>query len=221
MVSSVVTRWWFIWFRDQRDGGVGLVAYLKDLARSDERPSRSAVLRDRLLSGSKAVRAIELGAGCGTVGIALAQLVPRVHVLLTDLPEAMDILNRNVQEAQPASGSLVEARVLDWEGNGLDAVRDRTFDLVVVSECTYNADSIPALVRMITGLTKTSPDALVLLSTKVRHESESMFFELIAEAGLAIVQQAAVSLPPSEGTWRMADQIDIYVFQASSAGGVG
>ena len=201
-----------------RDGGVGLVACLKHLAHSNEGSLSGAILRDRLQSGPSVVRAIELGAGCGTVGIALAQLIPRIDVLLTDLPEAMEVLSQNVKRARPASGSSVEAAVLDWEGHGLDVIQDQTFDLIIISECTYNADSIPSLVHMLVGLMKTSPEALVLLSTKVRHESEATFFDLVAEAGLATVHQAAIDLPPSEGTWRMVGQVDIYVLQASSAG---
>lgn len=118
---------------------------------------------------------LELGAGCGIVGLAVARLVPGAKVLLTDLPEAMDVLGANVAMAALAEGAVLERCVLEWEDDLPDAVAQRTFDLLLVSDCTYNVDSLPALVRTLSRLLELSTEARVLVRMKVRHTSEGAF----------------------------------------------
>lgn len=159
--------------------------------------------------GKKAVRAVELGAGCGIVGIALAQMLPRCTVTLTDLPEVDEILSRNIQAARLAPGSALDFHVLDWDEKPIDDVFGETLDLILVSDCTYNADSLPALVRVLAYLTNVSPHALVLVSLKRRHESEAVFFELMQAASFAILEQTGVSLP---APYSETDSIEMYAF---------
>ena len=49
---------------------------------------------------------LELGCGCGIVGLSVAQMVPNATVIVTDLPENEDIVNRNVALLAPAPGSM-------------------------------------------------------------------------------------------------------------------
>lgn len=76
------------------------------------------------------------------MGITIAQLVPGAQVLLTDLPEAREIISRNIGLATCARDAVLEFQELDWEMplpqtlNAEDGV-----DLVVAADCTYNADS--------------------------------------------------------------------------------
>jgi predicted nicotinamide N-methyase len=159
--------------------------------------------------GKKAVRAVELGAGCGIFGIALAQMLPRCAVTLTDLPEVDEIVSRNIQAARLAPGSALDFQVLDWDEKPSDDVFGEAVDLVLVSDCTYNADSLPALVRVLGYLTNVSPHALVLVSLKRRHESEAVFFELMQKASFAILEQTDVSLP---APYSETDSIEMYAF---------
>ncbi|QKX62734.1 uncharacterized protein TRUGW13939_09896 [Talaromyces rugulosus] len=167
-------------------------------------------LQNRIKNGGKkAVRAVELGAGCGIFGIALAQMLPRCAVTLTDLPEVDEIVSRNIQAARLAPGSALDFQVLDWDEKPSDDVFGEAVDLVLVSDCTYNADSLPALVRVLGYLTNVSPHALVLVSLKRRHESEAVFFELMQEASFAILEQTGVSLP---APYSETDSIEMYAF---------
>ncbi|KAH8693715.1 putative methyltransferase-domain-containing protein [Talaromyces proteolyticus] len=167
-------------------------------------------LQSRFQHGTnKTLRVVELGAGCGIVGIALAQMQPRSAVILTDLPEVNDIVSRNMRLAHLAAGSSVEFQVLDWDEPHGDVFADG-LDLILVSDCTYNADSLPALVLVLSHATRRSPDALVLVSLKRRHDSEAVFFELMQAASFRIVEQTAVSLPAA---YSEADRIEIYGFQ--------
>lgn len=157
----------------------------------------------------KAVRAVELGAGCGIVGIALAQLLPRCHVTLTDLPEVDEIVSRNMQAARLPPGSALDFQVLDWDEKPSHTVFGETLDLILVSDCTYNADSLPALVRVLGYLTDASPRALVLVSLKRRHESEAVFFELMQASSFSVLEQSHVSLP---APYSETDSIEMYTF---------
>jgi hypothetical protein len=134
-------------------------------------------------TGDRRISVVELGSGCGIVGIALAQLLPRCSVVLTDLEEAQDIASRNARIAKPAAGSTIRFAVLDWDEELSNGLRDQEYDLIIVSDCTYNADSLPALVQTLWALTEHSPNATVFVGLKRRHESEEVFFSLMTDAG--------------------------------------
>jgi methylase of polypeptide subunit release factors len=81
---------------------------------------------------------LELGTGCGMVGITLAQTVPDTKVILTDLPEAREIVERNMDQARKAKGATLEFQELDWD----DQVSPSDhLDLIIAADCTYNPDS--------------------------------------------------------------------------------
>lgn len=160
---------------------------------------------------NRILRVIELGTGCGIVGIALAQRLPRCAVVLTDLQEAQDIANRNAKLAQPALGSSIQFEVLDWDEPLPEQVRAQTYDLIIVSDCTYNADSLPTLVRTLKALTEISPEAAVLVCLKRRHESEDVFFTLMEGAGF---ERHRTSQPDA----RVAGEIETHCFFAQPRG---
>lgn len=167
-------------------------------------------LQSRFQTKSKKhLQVIELGSGCGVVGIALAQMLFRCSVILTDLAEVNDIMERNLRLAQSATESETRFKVLDWEEE-LDAeITEKPTDLVLVSDCTYNADSLPALVQVLDRLVQSSPDAVVLVSLKRRHESEAVFFDLMRQSALAVLEESVYSLPaPYAGE----DRIEMYLF---------
>lgn len=158
---------------------------------------------------------IELGTGCGIVGITLAQMLPRCSVFLTDLDEARDIVSRNIRSAKLAPESTVQFEVLDWDEDISKDVSTRHHDLIVVSDCTYNADSMPALVRTLQALSDCSPESPVMVALKRRHESEQVFFGLMEEAGFENQKDrdpdiTATAADPVDGS------IEIYCFRKAS-----
>ncbi|KIW03261.1 uncharacterized protein PV09_05481 [Verruconis gallopava] len=176
------------------DAGIALSAYVEGMVALQPEPLSPA---DQITysSSSNTINIIELGAGCGIVGISLAQSIPNCNVLLTDLPEAREIAERNVSTMTPAVGSCASFQELDWEIPLPEAVASARFDLVLVADCTYNPDSAPALVQTLVKLANTSQDCVVLLSMKVRHESELVFFDLMEKAGFLQKMKAMVPLP--------------------------
>ncbi|KAI9478054.1 MAG: putative methyltransferase-domain-containing protein [Benjaminiella poitrasii] len=91
-------------------------------------------------------RILELGAGTGYVGIALAQQLRKsAQVYITDLEQVVPLINENVQkhyhQQEDENGAEIIVDRLHW-GNHEDAHRllDKAggrFDLIIVSDCVY------------------------------------------------------------------------------------
>ncbi|KAJ5156723.1 hypothetical protein N7492_009526 [Penicillium capsulatum] len=165
---------------------------------------------DRLLHSSRSspLQVVELGAGCGIVGITLAVMLNQVQMLLTDLPEVEEIIMRNIHSNSPRPDSSVTFQTLDWDDPPADLC-SQPIDLILVSDCTYNADSLPTLVSVLDRLVRRSPDALVLVALKRRHDSEAIFFDLMQEAGFT-AKQTTVSLPAQYGEIQL---IEVYAYR--------
>lgn len=96
-----------------------------------------ATLDDAELAGRSV---LELGSGCGAVGMYLAQRHAS-PVLLTDVYRALPLLKRNIK----ANSLPCDALPLPWgtplERLAPDIKRRVPFDLVVASECSYDFKS--------------------------------------------------------------------------------
>lgn len=180
-------------------------------ARSASPLPRLPCLEARL--GRPGLKVIELGAGCGIVGLTLARLArPNLSlVTLTDLPAATSILTRNL-----SPGVLAGARpspthaVLDWTAALPPDVAATAWDLVLVADCTYNPDSIPDLVATFGRLAEANAGVMVLLAMKDRHRSEGLFFPEMKGAGWEEREKAVVRVPVLGGE---GEEIRIFVYQ--------
>ncbi|PWY93605.1 hypothetical protein BO94DRAFT_459383 [Aspergillus sclerotioniger CBS 115572] len=188
------------------DAAVASVIYLEQIVTGD--PAVSAPLLQELLRGERSspLHVLELGSGCGIVGIALAELLPQCSVVLTDLPEVEEIVTQNIAVARPANSSELEFCTLDWDDELPADLCGSSIDLVLVSDCTYNADSLPALVSVLSRLVQMSPYAIILVALKRRHESESVFFDLMQSAGLHNLHLDQKQLPSQHDQF---DQIEL------------
>lgn len=207
-----------------RDAGLATVTYIDiTLDHLRKRPSRARnndtsstiPALQRVLSTSRdlPLQVVELGAGCGIVGIALAQMLPNCSVLLTDLPEVEDIITRNINAAQPAAKSTLHYQNLDWD-DPPDNLCPQPIDLILVSDCTYNSDSLPALVSALDQLVRTSPEAIILVALKRRHDSETVFFDLMRSASFT-AQQDSMQIPSQ---YEEVDEIEFYCFSRLNNG---
>lgn len=163
-------------------------------------------------ASSRRVTVVEVGSGCGVVGIGLGRCSTNLDVVLTDLPEAEEIARKNIAE-----NGLYSARfeALEWESEVPAAVRGLEIDLIVAADCTYNADSSPALARTLAALAAQKAGAVVAVAMKRRHPSEEVFFELMAEANFALSAQLALALP-SDGAGD--EEVEVYEFVQGKPG---
>ena len=196
-----------------RDGSMALTVYIDRVVALQAETSMPLLERALIAATYKKLNVIELGCGCGIVGISLAQTIPDCDVLLTDLPEVDELVARNIEVSKPAMSSHIEFAALDWNAPLPAAVQSRNFDLILAAECIYNTDSIPLLVNTLSALIKRSPKAAIIVSTKFRHESEKMFHDLAAKAGLIENSNAQIPLPgqPGYGYGDFSTHVDLHV----------
>lgn len=192
-----------------RDAAIASVIYLQQIAAGDSAITVPLLSKLLQLERNAPLRVIELGSGCGIVGIALAQLLPECSTLLTDLPEVEEIVTQNIAVAKPTPSSNLEYRTLDWDEALPEDLCNDSIDLVLVSDCTYNADSLPALVSVLGRLVQSSPDAIILVALKRRHDSETVFFDLMQSSGLSNLHHDSMQLPSQHGQF---DQIELFCY---------
>ena len=117
-------------------------------AATDSSSSSSSSLSSSSSSLSCGLTILELGAGVGLTGLQLATRLP-AKILLTDLPEAMPLLQRNIQLNRDRfhPGASVQAQVLSW-GNAKEAQQalnllsnkhhnNRDSLLIIAADCVY------------------------------------------------------------------------------------
>ncbi|KAI2616930.1 putative methyltransferase-domain-containing protein [Hypomontagnella submonticulosa] len=186
------------------DAGVVTACFLADICRSNES------IRDVLPIKKDNFAVIELGSGVGILGITLSYIVERAAaiqgqtlneatILLTDLAEAEERARSNILRAEGTISQIgtgdskvtLQYENLDWDegrhGRFGPLASARPWDLVVLSDCTYNVDSLPALVGTLSALHAANlryPDVegaktSVILATKPRHSSEQALFGLL------------------------------------------
>ncbi|KAI1817041.1 hypothetical protein GGS20DRAFT_121626 [Poronia punctata] len=173
------------------DAGVVTSAYLADAGEK---------VRAILPIRTDRFNVLELGSGVGILGITIAGILRRnqvedATVLLTDLAEAEERARSNISRAEDhAVVRGLEYENLDWDdgrqGRFGPLVATTPWDLVVLSDCTYNVDSFPALVGTLSALHvvkqrqcngEDRAKSRVLLATKPRHSSEKALFDLLDE----------------------------------------
>lgn len=158
------------------DSSIVLAKYLQKNARN------GTFARQKVKSKS----AIELGAGMGLGGIALALL--GCDVLLTDMKEVLPLLRNNYERnispsalramGSPLAGSVgtVAVQELDWAVAAQREALD-TFDYVIAADCVYHEHLLEDLLA--TVLHVTNPRSLVLIVNEERSTSVTeRFFEL-------------------------------------------
>ncbi|KAK7946037.1 uncharacterized protein PG986_010358 [Apiospora aurea] len=161
---------------------------------------------------------------------AQGQSLVEAHVLLTDVDEAEERARANIARAEGAlerrrthvgaqeNGEEDEIEEkpraqqvqlqyenLDWDDGRQGAfgplAAARAWDVVVLSDCTYNVDSLPALVGTLSALHRHSHSldantaTRVILATKPRHASEEALFGLLGEQGWSHRVVKRVPLP--------------------------
>lgn len=141
-----------------------------------------------------ALSILELGAGCGIVGITLAHTLPNIsNLILTDLPEATEILSHNLS-LLPSSAAPITHQILDWSQPLPSPISSTPFKLVIVADCTYNPDVVPDLVTTLSRLREGNEEVQVVVAMKVRHESEMVFFELMDRGGWVVREKCKLPL---------------------------
>lgn len=196
---------------------------------TDTEPSGLNALK-KLFAGPKPINVLELGCGVGILGGGLSAVIPRMRpppsrrctILMTDLEEAesrtRSNMSRLLQARKAKSSSSPPVKLLyenlDWEqgrkGEFDFEAQNHRWDLVMLSDCTYNVDMLPALVETLSALHASNmahaaasssssgeqaQSTKVLLATKPRHASEEALFDLLSSEGWAELHRQTLPLP--------------------------
>lgn len=172
---------------------------------------------------------MELGCGVGILGLGVARILgissqataEKSTLLMTDLPDAEERTLANIARSADQTACSVMYENLDWE-DGKDGifgpeVMSRAWDLVILSDCTYN-DLLPILVKTLSAVhahsaQHSSPaNTKILLSTKPRHSDEREFFDLMSKDGWSIEEEVKLPLPV---LYDEAQTVEVYLFSKS------
>lgn len=181
---------------------------LKTWASSYLLAKRMLILRSSLPPLPPEVSILELGAGTGLVGLSTACILQR-KVVLTDLPEIVPNLQRNVDANAALLSQLngdAEAAVLDWSqpsafappSAGLDQKpaevgQERAcFRLILAADPIYDASHPALLVQAIVHHLSQIKDARVVVEMPIRESYDlerKDFRDRMMAAGLCIVEE--------------------------------
>ena len=153
---------------------------------------------------------LELGSGCGIVGLAFAALHENCHVLLTDLEPAEKIARWNLVHSRSQLQGKATFELFDWERPVPPPISP---DIIFVADCTYNPDSATSLVQAIRRCAA-SRDTIIVLAHKTRHDSEAVFFRLMAEYFQVVNHSAFSTLPHGMSSGVGAETVDLYTYKS-------
>ncbi|XP_031565859.1 protein N-lysine methyltransferase METTL21A-like [Actinia tenebrosa] len=142
----------------------------------------------------KNYRVLELGAGCGLVGIYLCLLGAK-RTVITDQQCCIPTLNKNIElNIAKDMASRIKAEEYSW-GNGVDHLtKNGVFDLVVAAEVLYSEEDSIKLAKSIPRLTHQK--SLVFVSMGRNRGGESAFVRTMKNEGFEVQEVAKEHLHP-------------------------
>lgn len=131
----------------------------------------------------------ELGTGIGLASLAIAQCFPELDVHLSDLPDAEDLVQRNIAMLK---GSHATFHQLDWTAPIPACLKKLEIDVLVMTDVTYNEKYHDALFKTIHDISKDFTK--ILFASKYRHIDEQSF---IARLRRSFKLEACITLDKS------------------------
>lgn len=138
---------------------------------------------------------LELGSGTGVLGIGLAVGLG-ANVVLSDLPEAMPLLEENAQR----NAGAARAACVRWGGAALpeEVVSHLAAPgdaLVVGSDIVYRGDLFDPLLETLSACLGVRPGIRCLMATQFRGAQQERFWESARRRGFAVREMGSVAVP--------------------------
>lgn len=151
---------------------------------------------------------LELGSGTGVVGITAAAC--GAHVVLTDLPQALGLLQANIarnRQLIETSGGSARHAVLDWAANkqpvgvqlqeALGDQHQASWDWGCGADLVFNAPQVAPVVDavkqfLLFGGGERRPDCFVMAHKQRHAEVDALLVEALEAAGCSVMQRVQV-----------------------------
>lgn len=142
-------------------------------------------------STSSRLRIIELGAGCGIVGLVAAEAARaaglKAFTYLTDIDQVVSAATTPVLEKQAkALRKSVHAAVLDWELPDASLVDHDDPLLILATDVLYNVESHEPFLKCLLALLGEGHDRVAWIAYKPRSADDDGFFAQAKSSGLAV-----------------------------------
>lgn len=160
-----------------------LCAFLEQRSRELGLPSAGAPE----LAGGRRLRVLEIGAGCGWLGICLARNAPGTEVVMTEQPAGLEHLQRNIElnrEAGVLALRHVSAATLDWSDCANEPLLAEEWDLVIGSDLLYAEQAVVDLPALFARLARPSTRVLYAHTLHRYDHLDVEFFKALEAAGL-------------------------------------
>ncbi|RDA93622.1 hypothetical protein CP533_6189 [Ophiocordyceps camponoti-saundersi (nom. inval.)] len=132
-------------------------------------------------------RILELGAGGGLVGLAVAlgcmsitATAVRASMLLTDQKEMLKLMQRNMQLNDV--GDKATALELNWGQDLPEAVVRQRPNVVLAADCVYLETAFPLLLQTVEDLLALNNEAVVYFCFKKRRRADMKFVKMANKA---------------------------------------
>jgi predicted nicotinamide N-methyase len=162
-------------------------------------------------------RVMEVGAGCGLLGLAISRLRSNGGgVVLTECTECIDHLRENVQDnARHVAGGEVppEASLLRWDRRAEDvaaagATLGEPFDLIVGTDVVFSVALVRPLLETIWGLSHRKTSVYICLQVRCQHAFDELL-RLAAEYFKVEDQSAQLAASPG---CELAESLSCFLF---------
>ncbi|PNP43374.1 hypothetical protein TGAM01_v202771 [Trichoderma gamsii] len=126
-------------------------------------------------------RILELGAGGGLVGLAVAAGCDlQAPLILTDQDVMLELMKHNIQ-LNELEGKAT-ASILDWGETLPEAVVAHKPDVILAAECVYFEPAFPLLMQTLKDLFELNSDAVVYFCFKKRRRADMQFVKAAKKA---------------------------------------
>ncbi|KAG0682808.1 hypothetical protein C6P41_003491 [Kluyveromyces marxianus] len=149
----------------------------------------SLVLSKKIINIPTAKRVLELGSGTGLVGITYALSHKNSTIFLTDLPEIVPNLQKNIELNKLND---VHGKVLDWTdpSSFTQEFGTEPFDVILIADPIYSPQHPSWVVNMIDKFLSECGKAYLEIPIRPKYEAERLLlWRLLEERNLAVVKE--------------------------------
>ncbi|KAK9108705.1 hypothetical protein Sjap_016765 [Stephania japonica] len=131
-------------------------------------------------------RILELGAGYGFAGLAIAAGTQALEVVISDgNPKVVDYIQHNIHvNSEAFADTKVKSLILHWNEVLDSNTSNNNFDIIVASDCTFFKEFHEGLANIIKSLLKPSAASQAIFFSPRRGDSLDKFLEKVKETGL-------------------------------------